>query len=164
MVAGDHHGAHPGLSRLLDASRDPGTRRVVDSEDAERGELGVLVIVCRQLPLGDDEHAHSLLGPALASLPEAGPIGVVDESLDHLLRRPLREQDAPIGGFDVTLIRFRSESKGCIPTTFLSPSSVPASIPWSAAAAAIAASTGSTDASATRRLPVPARRRPAGPR
>ncbi len=27
-------------------------------------------------------------------------IGFVDEPLEHLLRRPLREQDAPIGGFD----------------------------------------------------------------
>ena len=100
MVTGDHHGAHPGFSRLLDASRDPGPRRVVDSEDAERGELGLLVIACRQLPLGDDQHAHSLLSPALAPLPEARPIGFVDESLDHLLWRALREQDAPIGGFD----------------------------------------------------------------
>ena len=100
MVTRDHHGAHPGFSRFLDASRDPGTRRVVDSQDAERGELGVLVIACRQLPLGDDQHAHSLLSPALAPLPEARPIGFVDKSLDHLLRRALREEDAPIGEFD----------------------------------------------------------------
>ena len=45
----------------------------------------------------------------------------------------------------MTLIRFRSESNGCIRTTILSASSLPASIPRFAAVAAIAASTGSTD-------------------
>ena len=101
MVAGDHHGAHSGLSRFLDASRDPGPRRVVDSEEAQRRELGApprrpqassrLATTSTRIPCSAQRSA---------ALPEARPIGIVDESLEHLLRRPLREQDAPIGGFD----------------------------------------------------------------
>ena len=38
-----------------------------------------------------------LLGPALGSLEEVRAIGFLDKSLDHLLRRPLREQERALG-------------------------------------------------------------------